>query len=127
VKHPSSPLDCVEVLIREERCGVDVQNYASFVRSSLLRNQDLLRDIYYNNPHQKYDYHFTRATDPYRGARGSVVVKALSFKPEGRGFESRLGDFQIYLILSAALGPGVYSASIINEYQKHKNNNAFGE
>jgi hypothetical protein len=29
--------------------------------------------------------------------------------------------FSIYLILPAALGPGVYSASNRNEYQKHKN------
>jgi hypothetical protein len=28
----------------------------------------------------------------------------------------------MYLILPAALGPGVYSASNINEYQKQKNN-----
>jgi hypothetical protein len=35
--------------------------------------------------------------------------------------------FKIYLILSAALGPGVYSASNTNEYQKHKNNNVSGE
>jgi hypothetical protein len=27
------------------------------------------------------------------GARGSVVVKALSYKPEGRGFHSRWGEF----------------------------------
>jgi hypothetical protein len=46
------------------------------------------------------------------GERGSLVVKALCYKPEGRGFE----------ILMAALGPGVYSASNSNEYQKHKNN-----
>jgi hypothetical protein len=26
-------------------------------------------------------------------ARGSVVVKALCYKPEGRGFDSRLGEF----------------------------------
>jgi hypothetical protein len=32
-------------------------------------------------------------------------------------------NFLIYLILPAALGPGVYSASHRNEYQKHKNNN----
>jgi polyphosphate kinase len=25
----------------------------------------------------------------YRGARGSVVVKALCYKPEGRGFDTR--------------------------------------
>jgi hypothetical protein len=30
--------------------------------------------------------------------------------------------FSIYLILSATLGPGVYSASNRNEYQKQKNN-----
>jgi hypothetical protein len=27
------------------------------------------------------------------GARGSVVVKALCYKPEGRGFDTRLGEF----------------------------------
>jgi hypothetical protein len=30
--------------------------------------------------------------------------------------------FLIYLILPAALGPGVYSASNRNEYQKQENN-----
>jgi hypothetical protein len=32
-----------------------------------------------------------------------------------------------YLILPAALGPGVYSACNRNEYQKHKHNNVSGE
>jgi hypothetical protein len=27
------------------------------------------------------------------GARGSVVVKALCYKPEGHGFDTRLGEF----------------------------------
>jgi hypothetical protein len=31
------------------------------------------------------------------------------------------------IILPAALGPGVYSASNRNEYQKQKNNNVSGE
>jgi hypothetical protein len=35
------------------------------------------------------------------------------------GFDSRWGEFLIYLILLVALGPGVYSASNRNEYQKH--------
>jgi uncharacterized membrane protein YphA (DoxX/SURF4 family) len=35
--------------------------------------------------------------------------------------------FSIYLILPAALGPGAYSVSNRNEYQKHKNNNVSGE
>jgi hypothetical protein len=47
-------------------------------------------------------------------------------KPEGRGFETQWREwicfFPIYLILSAALGHGVYSASNKNEYQKQKNN-----
>jgi hypothetical protein len=30
--------------------------------------------------------------------------------------------FSIYLILPAALGPGIYSASNKNEYKKKKNN-----
>jgi hypothetical protein len=33
----------------------------------------------------------------------------------------------MYLILPAALGPGVYSPSNKNEYQKRKNNNVSGE
>jgi hypothetical protein len=59
-----------------------------------------------------------------RGARGSIVVKALCYKPEGRGFVTRWGEWfvSIYLILPTALGPGVYSASNRNEYQKHKSN-----
>jgi hypothetical protein len=41
--------------------------------------------------------------------RGSVVVKALCYRLEGHGFETQRGDFffSIYLILSAALGPGL--------------------
>jgi hypothetical protein len=54
------------------------------------------------------------------GALGSVVIKALCYKPEGRGFDTRWGDFfKIYLILPAALDSGVHSASNRNEYQKH--------
>jgi hypothetical protein len=57
-------------------------------------------------------------------ARGSVVLEALCYKPEGRGFENWGGEriFSIYLILPVALGPGVYSASKRNEYQKQKSN-----
>jgi hypothetical protein len=52
----------------------------------------------------------------------------LLYKSEGRGFYTRWGDFAyIYLILPAVLGPGVYSTSNRNEYQKHKNNNVPGE
>jgi hypothetical protein len=57
--------------------------------------------------------------------------------PEGPGFDSRWGHcfsflffpppLSIYPILPAALGPGVFSASNRNEYQKHKNNIVSGE
>jgi hypothetical protein len=59
-----------------------------------------------------------------RKRKGSVVVKALCYKPEGNGFEIRHGElvFSIYLFLLASLGPGVYSSSNRNEYQKQKNN-----
>jgi hypothetical protein len=58
------------------------------------------------------------------GAHSRIVVKALCYKPEGRGFDTRWGDFfffYIYPIPTAALGPGIYSASNRNEYQQHKN------
>jgi hypothetical protein len=35
------------------------------------------------------------------------------------GFSMRSSDFSIYLILPAALGPGVNPASNRNEYQKY--------
>jgi hypothetical protein len=43
------------------------------------------------------------------GARGSVVVKVLCYKPEGRGLEASWGNYMlsIYPIHPAALGPGV--------------------
>jgi hypothetical protein len=61
------------------------------------------------------------------GARSSIVVKALCYKPEGRGFDTLRGYFLNLPNPPAALGPGVYSASNRNEYQKHKNNNVSGE
>jgi hypothetical protein len=58
------------------------------------------------------------------GIHSSVVAKTLYNKPEGRVFETRWGQwfFATYLILLAALGPGVYSDSNRNECQKQKNN-----
>jgi hypothetical protein len=44
----------------------------------------------------------------------------LCYKLEGHGFDS-------CLILPGALGPGVYSASNRNEYQKQKKNLGWGE
>jgi hypothetical protein len=35
--------------------------------------------------------------------------------------------FLVYLIFPISFGPGVYSSSNRNEYQKHENNNVSGE
>jgi hypothetical protein len=51
-------------------------------------------------------------------ACGSVVVEALCYKPEGRGWGEWI--FSTYLILPEALDPGVHSASNGNEYRKQK-------
>jgi hypothetical protein len=50
-------------------------------------------------------------------------TKALCYKPEGCRLDEVNGFFfSVYLILPAALGPGVYSASKTNEYRKQENN-----
>jgi hypothetical protein len=61
--------------------------------------------------------------DNMSGARSSIVVKAICYKPEGRGFNTQWGEFLNLPNPLAALGPGVYSASNRNEYQNHKNSN----
>jgi hypothetical protein len=45
---------------------------------------------------------------------------ATSRKVAGSRADGAIDFFSIYLILSTALGPGVYSASNRNEYQKQK-------
>jgi hypothetical protein len=57
-------------------------------------------------------------------ACGIILVKALCCKSDGHGLETRSDEciFTICLILPTALGPGVYSASNRNEYQRQKNN-----
>jgi hypothetical protein len=60
--------------------------------------------------------------DKQMGAHGSVVVKALSYKLEGRGIDTRSGEF-----LNLPNPSRIYSVSNRNEYQKLKNNNVSGE
>jgi hypothetical protein len=52
-------------------------------------------------------------------ARGSAVITALSYQPQGHAFQTWWGEliFPIYLILPAALDLGIYSASNRNENQ----------
>jgi hypothetical protein len=47
---------------------------------------------------------------------------AASKKVTGLSLDQVFAFFSIYLILPAALGPGVYSAYNRNEYQKQTNN-----
>ena len=53
------------------------------------------------------------------GARSSLVVKALHYKPAGRGFDSRWchWNFSVTLSFRSHYGLGVNSASNRNEYQ----------
>jgi hypothetical protein len=54
-------------------------------------------------------------------ARGGVVVEALRYKPEGRGFDSLWCHWTFSLTYSfrSHYGPGVDSASNRNEYQEY--------
>ena len=53
------------------------------------------------------------------GARGGVVVKALRYKPAGRGFDSRWchWNFSVTQSFRSHYGPAVDSFSNRNEYQ----------
>jgi hypothetical protein len=53
-------------------------------------------------------------------------MEALRCKSEGRGLEAQWIEWHlsIYLILPAAPGPGLYSASNRNQYQKQKCDNS---
>jgi hypothetical protein len=69
-----------------------------------------------------YDEIFKENRWESRGARDSVVVEALCYKPEGRGIASRLGGFFFFCNLPNPSGRtmalGVDSASNRNEYQE---------
>jgi hypothetical protein len=52
------------------------------------------------------------------------VVKALCYKVAGSRSDEMNECFSIYLILPAALGPGVYSDSNRNGYRKQKNSDS---
>jgi hypothetical protein len=54
------------------------------------------------------------------GACSSVVVEALCYKVKDLSPDEVIEFFSNYLILPATRGPGVYSASNRNEYQKQK-------
>jgi hypothetical protein len=55
-------------------------------------------------------------------ARGSIVIKALWCKSEGRGFETRWGEWIFFSLPNPSGRHGAYLASNRNKHQKHKNN-----
>ena len=58
---------------------------------------------------------------PTEGDRGNTMVKVLCYKSKGRWFDLSWCQwiFHWHKILPIALGPGVDSASNINEYQEY--------
>jgi hypothetical protein len=57
----------------------------------------------------------------FAGHAVAQLVEALRYKPEGRGFDSRLFhlNFSLKLSFLPHYGPGVDSASNRNEYQEY--------
>jgi hypothetical protein len=49
---------------------------------------------------------------------GFICIYAKSWKFASSSPDEVIEFFLVYLILSAAIGPGVHSASNVNEYQK---------
>jgi hypothetical protein len=60
------------------------------------------------------------------GVRGSIVVKALCYKPEGRGFDSRWGEFLNLLNPSGRIRPWPRPLTEMST-RNIKNNNVSGE
>ena len=67
------------------------------------------------------EYQHFITTDLPLGDRGSTVVKVLCYKSEGRWFDPSWCQWNFSLTLSfrSHYGPGVDSASNINEYQEY--------
>jgi hypothetical protein len=53
------------------------------------------------------------------------LATSLGYKPKVVGSSPNGVQFSSYLIIPAALGPGVYSASNRNEYRKHQDKYCF--
>jgi hypothetical protein len=100
-----------------EVCVVYMECFMMYWSSNLLNVQNKTKES--NRKKVRNQRNIYDRLETTEGACSSVVVKALSYKPEGRGITSRWGGFfLIYLILPAALGPGVDSVSNRNKHQE---------
>jgi hypothetical protein len=57
----------------------------------------------------------------------AIAFEFIFYPTNPAAFLNRSQEGIYNLILPAALGPGIYSASNRNEYQKHKNNDVSGD
>jgi hypothetical protein len=81
----------------------------------IFTHQALNRLVY---TYRYYNYSIITGVTKVIGACGGVVVKALSYKPAGRGFDSRWCQWNFQSqSFRLHYGPGVDSASNRNEYQ----------
>jgi hypothetical protein len=56
-------------------------------------NSQELSTYPYPEPDQLSSIELVSLINQFQGARGSAVAKALCYIPEGRGFDTRWGDF----------------------------------
>ena len=74
----------------------------------------------YGGPHRKHIKRIMKRTFTIFGYAVAQLFEAVLYKPEGRGFDSRLGHWNSLLTYSFRphCGSGVDSASNRNEYQE---------
>jgi hypothetical protein len=96
-------------------CEVAKNHSALFPQSVLSEYRFIKFSCFCNEilSHQKTNIFLTIPALSHTYGGHAVVVKALCYRPEGRGFETQRGEwiFSIYLILPATLGPRVHSDS----------------
>jgi hypothetical protein len=100
---------------------IDADLYVRICHQNASHYHDVLANAF-SGKAETFEHLGTRATIQNYicdtpGACDSVLVKALCYKPEGRGFDARWGEcfISVYLSLLHVLGPGIYSDPNRNE------------
>jgi hypothetical protein len=110
-------LDTTTVFLKMSNCCCASPSQRFFT-SSLMDSTATFHCLTPLSAFRNYPVHPVRS--PRWGPRGSSVVKALCYMPEGRRFETQWCNriLSVYIILPAEPGPEVYWASQRNEYQE---------